>query len=245
MRVARSCWLRHRNGLHYDFSMRFAAILALALSAGCGIASAQTRAAKKADSDRHGLTCAQILGMPSTEWVAKYKEKDASAEASIRALAAYGQCYDARTNRLAALLAKTRKGPLIGARGNFRDFEKALDDFTSKALGTRNPSKSAETTAYAALYAEQFRYKFYRSYETREFHVEPTPEDLDALGFAKNHFGELLNALPEDKMRGVHAAFGHIFEGNPLAEEWRLEIYRYAISLLEPPSPTPFAPPPF
>jgi hypothetical protein len=196
-------------------------------------------------ADRLGKTCAQILRMTSTEWVAQYKEKVASPEVVVRALGVYGQCYDARTNRLAASLAKTGKGPLMGARGNFQDFEKALDDFTAKALAAMNPSAGSEISAYAALYAKQFRYKFYRSYETRQFHVEPTPEDLDALGLAKNHFGELLNALPEDKMRGVHAAFGHIFGGSPLAEEWRLEIYRYAISILEPPSAAPFAPPPF
>jgi len=205
---------------------------------------AQTRPAQKKDSDRHGLTCAQVLKFSSTEWVANYNHPQTEAE-DLRAIAAYGQCYDARTNRLAALLAKTGKGPLMGARGNLQDFEKALSDFTSNALAALSPPASAETSAYAALYAKQFRYRFYRTYETRKFHAEPTPEDVEAVGLAKNHFGELLSALPEDKMRSVHAAFGHIFEGGPLAEEWRLEIYRYAIFLLEPPSSTPFSPPAF
>jgi hypothetical protein len=215
---------------------------------------AQTRPAPKPDADRMGMTCAQILAMISTDWVTHFNEKlrketgdgeKKSSEGAVRALAVYGKCYDARTDRLAAALGKSGKGPLMGARGNFRDFERALSDFSAKALAASGPPVDEAKIASASLYSKQFRYKFYRSYETRQFHAEPTPEDVEALGLAKNRFGELLSALPEDRMRGVHAAFGPIFEKNKLAEEWRLEIYRYAISLLEPPSATPFSPPPF
>ena len=62
---------------------------------------------------------------------------------------------------------------------------------------------------------------------------------------AKNHFGELLDALPEDKEHQLHAAFGDIVGRSQISEAMRLEIYRYAIFLLEPPSATPFSPPPF
>jgi hypothetical protein len=206
---------------------------------------AAKQSAAPASANRQGKTCAQILKMTSTEWLAQFKQKDASPEGTVRALVAYGQCYDARTDRLTASLANTGKGPPKSACGNFQNFEQALNDFTAKAFAALNPPAGAEATASAALYAKQFRYKFYRSYETRTFHVEPSPEDLEALGFAKNHFGELLSALPEHTMRSVHAAFGQIFERSPLAEEWRLEIYRYAISIIEPPSTPPFAPPPF
>lgn len=133
----------------------------------------------------------------------------------------------------------------MGARGSFRDFGQALEDFTGKALAACDPPADPVKMASTALYAKQFRYKFYRSYVTRQFHTEPPPEDVEALGLAKNQFGELISGLPEDKMRGVHAAFGQIFEKSKIAEEWRLEIYRYAISILEPPSATPFSPPPF
>ena len=53
---------------------------------------------------------------------------------AVRAITVYGKCYDARTNQLAASLGKAGRGPLMGATGNFREFQKALDDFTAKAL---------------------------------------------------------------------------------------------------------------
>lgn len=246
--------LRRHNALHYDLSVQSVAILLLLLFTIPATAHAQARPAAIPDVGRLGMTCAQILAMTSTDWVTHFNEKVSgksgsdekiSSERSVRALAVYGKCYDARTDRLAAALGKSGKGPLMGARGNFRDFEQALADFTGRALAACDPPADPAKRASTALYAKQFRYNFYRTYETRQFHAEPAPEDVEALGLAKNQFGELISALPEDKMRGVHAAFGQIFEKSKIAEEWRLEIYRYAISILEPPTAAPFSPPPF
>ena len=72
-----------------------------------------------------------------------------------------------------------------------------------------------------------------------------TTEIWNPVTEAKNHFGELLDALPEDKEHQLHAAFGDIVGRSQMSEATRLEIYRYAIFLLEPPSATPFSPPPF
>src|ERR1700690_3374357 len=95
---------------------------------------------KSASVDRLGLTCAQILQMPSADWAKKFTAaKDATPPTTIQAVSAYGKCYDARTTRLAAALAKSGKGPLMGARGNFRDFQHALDDFAAKALAATDP----------------------------------------------------------------------------------------------------------
>ncbi|MGA7852277.1 MAG: hypothetical protein WCA15_03055, partial [Candidatus Acidiferrales bacterium] len=101
---------------------------------------AQTRTArpKPAEPDRLGLTCTQVLQKTSQEWVTDFNEKSSHAAAdsgsrTLRAIAAYGICYDARTNHLAAVLGRSGKGPLMGARGNFGDFQKALDDLTAKA----------------------------------------------------------------------------------------------------------------
>jgi hypothetical protein len=213
-------------------------------------AGAQTRAGSKLDPDRLGMTCTQILAMTSTDWVVYFLKKTNQISMNdergiLQAIAVYGKCYDARTDAQAATLGRNGKGPTKAQRMDFARFEEALKDFTAVAQSAALPPPDEQYKAYAALYAKEFRYKFYRSYESRKIHVAPAPEDFDALGLAKNHFGELLSALPEDKMHGVHAAFGQIFEKNTLAEEWRLEIYRYAISLLEPPSATPFSPPPF
>jgi hypothetical protein len=233
------------------------------------IAPAQSKPVPKADPDRLGKSCAQILSLTSSDWVAKFtEEKDATPDATVRAIHVYGQCYDARTDRLAASLAKSGRGPLMGARGNFRETEQAIKDFTSSALATGNPSGDAVKTAYAALYQKQFRYEFYLNYQKRNSRpatpgankaaeadklpasAQPESQPADAaqvseMTKAKNRFGELLEALPEDKLREIHRAFGKIFAAGPVSDEMKLAIYRYAIFCLQSPSAAPFAPPPF
>jgi len=68
--------------------------------------------------------------------------------------------------------------------------------------------------------------------------------DADPVTQAKNHFGELLGALPDDTMHSLHAAFGQILGPNAFTPETQLQVYRYAIFLLEPPGGQPFSPPP-
>ena len=91
----------------------------------------------------------------------------------------------------------------MGARGNFRDFEKALNDFSAKALAATDPPADELKKAYAALYEKQFRYSFYWNYVEHLsigiFSWSPGGIAGD-MGKAKNHFGELLGLLPEDKM---------------------------------------------
>jgi hypothetical protein len=242
----------------------FAAIVVSLLLASPVLAQTKTPPSKNVSADQSGLTCAQILEMTSTDWVAKFnKEKGASPQGTLRAIAAYGRCYDVRTDRLAASLAKTRKGPSTADVNSFRDFYQSLKDFTSKTLASIEPPGDAVRSAYAALYQKRFRYEFYQSYETGIAKMPATAADTsgptggtpstpnsrtdknDPFTIAKNHFGELLGLLPEDKRHEVHAAFGRMFAGNTFAEAKKLEIYRYAIFLMEPPSGKPFSPPPF
>jgi hypothetical protein len=291
--------------------MRTAMALAFLLTSFLAPASAQSQqrapAQQKPDADRLGLTCAQILQMTSSEWIAKITSIDAStADGNLRGIRVYGTCYDQRTDRLAASLAKTGKGPLMGARGNFRDFDQSLQNFTKKALAESEPPADAVKSAYAALYEKQFRYAFYQSYDQQSAKPSssaaaktgtktdaPTPPPppqpaapsaptspetanasatnapppakvVDPISLAKNHFGELLSDLPDDKMHDLHAAFGEVLVRNSVGASMQLAIYRYAIFLLEPlsvqPSPPlgspahaatvanqaqPFAPPPF
>ena len=185
--------------------------------------------------------------MSSTDWIKKFTAaKDATEPSTIQAISTYGKCYDARTTRLAASLGKSGKGPLMGARGNFGDFDHALNDFTAKALAATDPPADAQKKAYAALYAKQFRYDFYREYQQKNFNPPPfTPEESDAFTKAKNHFGELLGLLPEDKMHELHRSFGEIFAAGGVPDATKFAVYRYAIFLLESPSETPYSPPPF
>jgi hypothetical protein len=223
-----------------------ATVLAFVLLVSVGT-QADTVQNQSAAADRLGLTCAQILQMPSADWVKKFNAaKGGDQQITIRAITSYGRCYDARTNSLAATLGKSGKGPLMGARGNFRDFEKALSDFSAKALAATDPPADAVKKSYAALYEKQFRYEFYREYEQKNFNPPPlTPEESDAFTKSKNRFGELLGLLPEEKMHQLHAAFGDIFAAGGVPDATKIAVYHYAIFLLESPSAEPYSPPPF
>lgn len=233
----------------------------------------KTAAAASDSADRLGMTCTQILQMTSSQWVVYFNEKTGQAALNndrgiLQAIGTYGKCYEARTNRLAATLRKSGKGPLMGARGNFGDFEKALNDFTAMALAATDPPAGEEKKAYAALYQKQFRYEFYESYAQKS--VKPTahgtgkttaeaapaenasapaqtssPTEVSELTKAKNRFGELLGLQPEEKMHELHKGFGRIFSGSPVSDATKIEVYLYAIYLLEPSTETPFSPPPF
>jgi len=252
-------------------------LLAVLLSAVSQATRAQTRPSQKTGRDRLGMTCAQILAMTSADWVAHFNDKlgekamnemKTNLEGTVRGLAVYGQCYDARTNRLAASLGKSGKGPLMGARGNFRDFELAADEFAAKSLVTIDPPADDVKRAYAALYKKQFRYIFYQSYESKKSNPTAAPANKPAeptsppvagqstsqpqqdapvseMTRAKNRFGELLDTLPDEKLREIHKAFGKIFSGGPVSDDMKLKVYRYAIFCLEPSSAAPFSPPPF
>jgi hypothetical protein len=127
--------------------------------------AAQTARATHANADQLGMTCAEILQMSSSDWVAKFTgAKGSDAAATIRAINVYGKCYDARTDQLAARLTRSAKGPSASARQNFKNVEQAVKDFSAKALADSQPPADAVKSAYAALYEKQFRYEFYDGY---------------------------------------------------------------------------------
>jgi len=218
------------------------------LLAPCGFGQAKTNPASAAP-DRMGMTCTQILRLTSSKWVSVYTlKKGENPENTIRAIKVYSACYDARTDRLAAALGKTGKGPPMGTTGDFRDFDAAVKDFMAKALGATEPPADAVKSAYAALYEKQFRYDFYRSYEQRNSSSPSpvlSPDDLEQVGAAKNQFGQELNLLPTEKIREVHAAFSRIFDAVPISDVMKLALYRFAIFCLEKHSAEPFSQPPF
>jgi hypothetical protein len=230
--------------------MKNIAAILISLLFACA-SPAQTKPPQKAASaaasdraERLGMTCAQILQISSIDWVAKFTDKN-GPDTAARAVTAYGKCYDARTDSLAASLAKKGAGPQKKARTDFLEFETAVKAFTAKALADVQPSPDAAKAAYVSLYEKQFRYDFYRSYQEKDPNPQLTPEENDQFGKAKNRFGELLGLLPEDKSHEVHEAFGDIVGPHPVSLPTKLVLYRYAIFILEPPTEKPFAPPPF
>lgn len=208
----------------------------------------QTRTGSRSASaaDRLGLTCAQVLAMSSTDWVARFeKEKGSNGSETIAAIDAYGRCYDERTDRLAALLARRRIGPPRSALADFAGFEDAVDVFTKKAIADAQTTPSETRVAYADLYEKEFRYEFYREYEQKNLQPRLTPEEDIEFTKAKNRFGELIGVLPDEKAHQVHAAFGEIVGVHQISMAIKLALYQYAIFILEPPTEEPFAPPPF
>lgn len=275
--------------------------------------------------DELGMTCAQILAMSSSDYIAKYVSiDDSTVDGQLRGIGWFGHCYDERTARLAASLAKRGVGPKKAALANLTDLEQKLAAFTKTALADNDLPTVPVKSAYAALYEKQFRYEFYQSYEQKAAkpkvqakspNAAPTtaakpapptpkatqaspdlpskpapklmgvpsppatapkppassaappppsgvggnptspsaqsptdsssPKDLDPFTKAKNHFGELLGSLPPEKIHEVHSAFGKLFNGNPVSEDLKVDIYKYAVFLLESPKDKPFAPPPF
>ncbi len=278
-----------------------------------------------AAADRLGMTCAQILAMSSTDWIAKAVHAHTSTgDGELRGIRVYGQCYDARTDQLAAALTRKGAEPKKAALANLKDFQAGIEDFTAKTLADIAPPANSVKIAYAGLYKKQFRYEFYQAYEQKTLKpathsrassptpakdsqarapepepgatssatpganpadlppapapqrmplagvpevipgatvatptpptaatpakaadAVPAPKEFDPFTKAKNHFGELLGMLPEDKIHEVHSAFGKLFGGNPVSEDLKVDVYEYAIFLLERPSDQKFAPPPF
>jgi hypothetical protein len=173
--------------------MRCATILLLLfVSAVYGTAFAQTqspsRPAPKPDADRLGMTCAQILKMSSTDWIAYFNDRshlaapDASAGLA-RPIDVYGKCFDARTDVLAAF-PRSSKGPSKAARADFAGFEAALKDFAAKALADASVPADENRKAYVALYEKQFRYEFYGEYEARTLKPAASAAKQPATGAA-------------------------------------------------------------
>jgi hypothetical protein len=259
-------------------------ILVLA-AGGCIAARAQAPAHRTStpDADRWGLSCGQILKMTSTEWIDYYGKKTGLTAANrpddlLHANAAYGKCYDARTDVLALSLARTGKGPTKSARGEFAAFEADLKDFEVKALAGAKAADADQLKSRADLYEKQFRYEFYEGYEPKPAtgatkatatatktasppgaHPaaansaprepatadEQARSDADPVTQAKNRFGKILEALPDDQMHEVHRALSEVIGPHTISEPMRLALYRYAIYLLQPAGATPVEPPPF
>jgi hypothetical protein len=246
--------------------------------------------ASRPDADRLGLSCAQILKMTPSDWIDYYGKKTGPLAADrthdiLNANAAYGRCYDARTDALAASLAGSGKGPGKAARAEFASFEAALKEFETTALADTHPAGASGRKSYADLYEKQFRYEFFQEYQVKATKTanapappakpgasapaatsgasagarpggasssshdpsaeERTRSDADPVTQAKNRFGKILEALPDDQMHEIHRAFSEVIGPYSISEPMRLAVYHYAIYILQPEGAAAAEPPPF
>lgn len=209
--------------------MRRATALPAFVLAVCSYSNAQTPPAQAPpahaptpEKDRAGLTCAQILKMTSTDWMDYYGKKTGLIFLNmpydlLNANAAYGKCYDARTDALAASLARTGKGPNKAARDEFASFESDLKQFETKALANAKPANDSQRKSYADLYEKEFRYEFYKEYEEKTFRpvkpaattvksTTPAPPSKSSTASAAAGARSSSSAAPGDANSAAHEA---------------------------------------
>lgn len=180
--------------------------------------------------------CAAILKQTSHQFVNAQSAKHGSSTlAIVDAIHTYKQCYQQRINKIKNQLATSGKGPLMGARGNFKDMQQALNQFTDYALkvtatgGTYDQIKSA----YTELYALQFENAFYQSYITTK-NKKVTPDELYK---AQNTFHKMLLRFNKDQQTQLEQYFDS-FEAC-LTEGLNLSAYPayvYAMTILQSPA---------
>jgi len=157
--------------------MRHATVCLILLTLSCGPTFARPQAQGQSHKrsspqpvyeDALEFPCAKVLAMPSSGYIAQIVAiDDSNVDGQLRGIRRYGACYDARTDALAASLARSGKGPTKTARADFAAFESALKDFTAKAFADALPQPVNQKEAYAGLYEKQFRYESYKEYEAK------------------------------------------------------------------------------
>jgi hypothetical protein len=211
-------------------------------------AYAQSGQSQTSPADMLGMTCSQILAKGSSAWMNAYSGSKSDGTPWIeQGLAIFGDCYDKRTDDLAASLTKSGKGPLMGGLGNLQDMQTDLQNFTTQALAATasDGTYSRIRAAYAMLYQKQFRYLFYAGYMSPDTEV-PVASDPQQLNQAKERLGELISQYKGKQGENLQDAFDTFrtsaIEGCGIPE---LQVYEYAISILQSPSDPPFSRPPF
>lgn len=201
--------------------------------------------ANSADVLHNMMPCKDVLKLSSTDFVDKYTKIHGDNTIEItKAIYAYGNCYDQAQDEIRDLLNKQGKGPLMGANGNFKDFETALNNFTKTALelcGT-DGTFAQISNAYAVLYQKQFRHLFYQPYLSKK----AAKINSRAIEAAKTKLDSIINHLAPQQATKVRTDFDAYYNaGVKVLGLPAQPIYEYAISLLESPADKPFSPPPF
>nr|MDQ2995122.1 hypothetical protein [Pseudomonadota bacterium] len=132
------------------------------------ISSLSVAATKNLDIKKYSVTpCEIVLSQNSEEWVNTYTKAfgDTTLE-RVKGIYRYGVCYDQKLANIEASLRGQGKGPLMGANGDFKDFEAARKAFVNKAMAVCGVDGTYQRImrANADLYGKQFTYYFYQQY---------------------------------------------------------------------------------
>ena len=166
-------------------------------------------------------------------------------EALENALARYGECYDAATDALAKRLAGVDRETTRRAERCLPALDAGLDGFTEYALGAAlsQGTYSRTATAWATLYAKQFRRL---AYETSS--PQPTPSEVAAeprLAAARSRLEELLAPAPTRLRADLAERFATFREAAKGCSIDPARVYEFAIYALQSPADPAFVPPPF
>lgn len=184
----------------------------------------------------HGanLSCNEVLKQDSLSWINQQAMAGGGTnQAILEAISQYGACMDKRSETLRELSNESGKGPFMGALGNFRDFESALQIFKRRALLAVSTGKSYDKihAAMADLYAKHFRYLFYSCYLTQK---SKTIETEDTVKLMDESLRKILARLDNKQSAEVRAAFEkyryEAIENNDFPED---VVYQYAVYVLQ------------
>ena len=206
-------------------------------------------AADTIDIKKYAVTpCDVVMSQNSTDWVKTYvKAYGDNTLEQVKAIYQYGVCYDQKLSALKQKLNAQNKSPLMGATGNFRDFEAARTAMVGRALAVCSIDGSYKRIlrANADLYGKQFQYYFYQQYLAK-----PDLPKVDVA--AQNKAKEKLNSIVSDmeksgqdcrQIRLTLAAY--IKEGIEVNQLPAQQIYEYPIMLLQSREEPPYSKPPF
>ena len=147
------------------------------------------------------------------------------------------------TNIVAADLSRSWRAPYAGL------YQKAFryEFYEEYAAKTAKPAKATATPAQSALKKPGATAPASQAASSASTAADAGAEgapheataeerarsDADPVTQAKNKFGKILEAMPEDRVHAIHSAFSEVIGVHSMSEGMRLLVYRYAIYLLQ------------
>jgi hypothetical protein len=165
--------------------------------------------------------CNKVMATPSQQWVAKQQDE-------MKGIAIYSDCYLGKLDDIQRQLNASGKGPLMGANGDFKDMQAALQKFTDAGLNAIQATPAHK--AYVGLYQQQFRNYFYQNYLANPKLPTSTPE---AVSVAKAVFEQELNQLPSHQTARLAKLFNDFYTEATNLGMPAVTIYRHAAFVLQ------------